>query len=88
MLKVEYRVRPVTRYVVTRWHEGDNCAGCDPKGEFDNADTAYSVAYALCKSEHDASGEPLDSMNFIYPQPPTEATLAPCVSVSEDGLLS
>ena len=67
-------MRPVTRYVVTRYHEdaregGSGACGCDAKGEFDNERSAYDVAYALCKHEHNASGEPPGSMNFIYPRP-------------------
>ena len=74
MMKVEYRVRPITRYIVTRWHEetddqGRHLGGSDTRGEYDNAEVAYEVAYALCKAEHDASGQPLDSMSFIYPEP-------------------
>lgn len=71
-MKVEYRVRPITRYVVTRYHEaheegGNQACGCETRGEYDNADVAFEVAYALCKSEHDASDEDVGSMNFIYP---------------------
>jgi hypothetical protein len=76
-MTVEYRVRPVTRYIVTRFHEEDSpkgkAFGCDQRGEFDNAVMAYSVAYALCKLEHDLSGEPLDSANFVYPVDPMQA---------------
>ena len=70
-MKVEYRVRPVTRYVVTRWHQADNghTGGCESRGEFDNAETAYAVAYALCKHEHDSAGTPLGDENFKYPEP-------------------
>jgi len=66
---VEYRVRPVTRFIVTRWFGDDRSGGCAPRGEFERAEVAYEVAYALCKAEHDASGEPVNSMNFIYPKP-------------------
>jgi hypothetical protein len=73
---IEYRIRPVTRYVVTRFEQSEPnehgvCSGgCDALGEFNNADTAYSVAYALCKLEHDKSGEEPGSMNFVYPDSP------------------
>ena len=72
--KIEYRVRPVTRYIVTRW-EGE----CDPTGDvrgmnsvvqhggFDNHATAYAVAYALCKQEHDALGWPIGDERIKYP---------------------
>lgn len=78
---VEYRVRPVTRYIVTRYENetftteyygqvghGMSAGSLQERGEYANADVAHEVAYALCKAEHDASGEPIDSMNFIYPK--------------------
>jgi hypothetical protein len=65
MLKIEYRVRPVTRYIVTRFHsdyevyaDGDTVcvasrgeAGCETCGEFDNEDMAQRVAEALAGAE-------------------------------------
>lgn len=53
---IEYRVRPVTRYVVTRFHsEGEGpvrgMAGCETCGEFDNMERANTVAHALHASE-------------------------------------
>lgn len=67
-MTVEYSVRKITRYIVTRYHENDCRAGSEGKGEFDNEDAAHEVAYALCRAEHEASGEPTDSPNFIYPK--------------------
>lgn len=83
-MKVEYRVRPVIRYIVTRYHEGvvefegkEPCqtAGLETRGEYDNGEVAYQVAYALCKAEHDKSGEPIGSENFIYPSIPEGVTV-------------
>jgi len=77
IIMIEYKVRPVTRYVVTRFEgqtsnaDGSCKCGSSTHGEFDNSETAYAVAYALCRLEHEKSGEPLDSMNFIYPTDPT-----------------
>lgn len=68
MEKIEYRVRPVTRYIVTRYEEDGRGAGSDPKGEFDNYETAYAVGYALCKEEHDRLGWPLDDERIQYPR--------------------
>jgi hypothetical protein len=75
--KIEYRVRPITRYVVTRYEEGAGdesvavnarFAGSVQKGEYDNPDVAYEVAYALCKDEHQTLGwEPGDN-RISYPQ--------------------
>tara|TARA_R110000751_G_scaffold307812_1_gene431841 strand:- start:27036 stop:27485 length:450 start_codon:yes stop_codon:yes gene_type:complete len=70
-MKVEYRVRPVTRYVVTRFEESDDgrTGGCDTRGEFDNERVAHEVAYSLCKVEHELSGLPVGGDQFVYPEP-------------------
>ena len=52
---VEVRVRPVTRYVVTRYESAhpDGCSysGSEPLGEFDNERAAERVAAALRDAE-------------------------------------
>lgn len=68
MKTIQYRVRPITRFVVTRYEEDGNTGGSSTRGTYDNAQVAFEVAYALCKAEHDASGQPIDSMGFIYPR--------------------
>lgn len=70
--KIEYRVRPVTRYVVTRFHEdaAGKTGGSSVKGEYDNADMAYEVGYALCKEEHERLGLPPSDERIQYPQHP------------------
>jgi hypothetical protein len=84
--KVQYRIVPTTRYIVTRYYEGvdsrgdgDSChaSGCETRGEYDNASVAYHVAYALCKADHDKSDEPEGSMNFIYPDIPDGVSIEP-----------
>lgn len=65
--KIEYRVRPVSRYVVTRYHEIGHGAGVDGKGEFDNEETAFAVAYALCKEEQERLGLPPGDERIKYP---------------------
>lgn len=72
--KIEYRVRPVTRYVVTRYEEhshpnGNPGGGCCTKGEFDNEETAYAVAYALARHEHEQKGWPVGDERIQYPAP-------------------
>jgi hypothetical protein len=69
-MKVEYRVRPVTRYFVTRWYDSGNTGGTECKGEFDNWQNAYAVAYALCKDEHERLGYPIGDMRIKYPELP------------------
>lgn len=69
--KIEYRVRSVTRYIVTRYHENDDGgAGVDTRGEYANEQSAYDVGYALCRAEHDWLGWPLGDMRILYPAPP------------------
>ena len=63
-MPVEYRVRPVTRYIVTRYEDG---AGSTQIGEYPSAETAQSVGHAMCDAERVKAGEPLDSMAFVYP---------------------
>ena len=75
-MKIEYRVRPVGRYIVTRYerevHEDGTCSGgCSSLGEFDNAETAYQVGYALAKAEHERLGWPIADERIIYPQHPS-----------------
>lgn len=53
---IEYRVRPVVRYIVTRFsstsHDnGKSQAGSQVCGEFDNADMANTVANAMSATE-------------------------------------
>lgn len=71
---IEYRVRPVTRYIVTRfWREeeddGRSEGGSSQHGEFDNYTTGYAVAYALCKQEHERLGWALGDERIKYPEP-------------------
>jgi len=74
MKTIEYRVRPVTRYVVTRYesevHENgaESCGSCQTKGEFDNHEIAYQVGYALAKDEADRIGLPPGDMCMIFPE--------------------
>lgn len=72
-MRVEYKIRPVVRYVVTRWHEAEpgtiaeSMGGVETKGEFDNHGTAYAVAYALAKEEHSRLGYPVGDERIKYP---------------------
>lgn len=69
-MKVEYRIRPVTRFVVTRCHISERASGVETRGEFDNANVAYDVGYALARAEHERLGYPLGDMRIIYPEMP------------------
>ncbi|MGB1390300.1 MAG: hypothetical protein ACPG61_15590 [Paracoccaceae bacterium] len=78
--QVEYRVRPVTKYIVTRFEQGDDTGAVETRGQYENGEVAYQVAYALCKAEHDKSGEPIESMNFIYPKIPDGVSIPPATA--------
>lgn len=80
---IEYRIRTVSRYVVTRFQRNVNgdgtlaqtgIHGSSQCGEYDNADTAYAVGYALAKAEHDRLGYPLDDPRIRYPEHPNHAS--------------
>ena len=81
-MTIEYRVKPVTRYIVTRH---DSSAQTDEEfqrnqrpsgsvrqigGEHDNADTAYQVGYALAFQERENLCLPPGDMGVIFPEHP------------------
>lgn len=66
--RIEYRVRPITRYVVTRSYAGEHYAGDGDMGEYANKDVAFEVATALCKAEHQRLGWPIDDLRIVYPE--------------------
>lgn len=75
----EFKVRPVTRYIVTRYdgvkRANGTESGSSPRqlgNEFANADTAYEVAYALARQEAEHRHLPIDSMGVIYPRHPLQ----------------
>ena len=68
-MKVEYRVRPVTRYIVTRYYADDSASGSEYKGEYDSPHIAYEVGYALAKEEHQRLGYPIGDERIQYPRP-------------------
>ena len=68
-LLIEYRVKPVTRYIVTRFESRENdSGGVRSLGEFPTYQQAYEVGYALAKSEHDQHGWALDDPRMRYPE--------------------
>lgn len=77
-MKVEYKVREVKRYVVTRYEEAQSglTGGSSVHGNFDNYETAYHVAYALADSEQRRLGLPLDSLGVIFPAGNPEASIS------------
>lgn len=82
---IEYQVRVIKRYTVTRFYAGENTGGVEQKGEYDNPTIAYEVGYALCKAEHERLGWPLADDRIRYPSMP-EAQLAPDGSKDSEGV--
>lgn len=68
--RVEYRVRPVTRYIVTRFEtKVGGASHVEERGEYGNEYVAYEVGTALCKAEHDRLGWPVGDERICYPAP-------------------
>lgn len=69
MKDIEYRLRPVTRYVITRYeNQGENgTAAIRTIGEFDNQRDAFDVGTALCRNEF-LGADLMPGDKFIYPQ--------------------
>ena len=68
-LLIEYRVKAVTRYIVTRFESRENdSGGVRSLGEFPTYQQAYEVGYALAKSEHEQHGWPVGDMRMRYPE--------------------
>lgn len=66
--KVEYRVREVKRYVVTRYVESGKMSVCHTHGEFASPRTAQLSARALGRLEElDCQGDP--AVEVLYPEP-------------------
>ncbi len=74
-MKVEYQVKELTRYTVTRWYSeagptGDG-GGCIGYGEFDNANQAYEVATSMASNECLVNGWAIDDERMKFPLLPT-----------------
>ena len=74
-MKVEYRIKPVTRYVVTRYEHLDGVPDEPGKssvtqigGEYASSDVAYDIGYAVCKQEHEKLGWPVGDERIQYPR--------------------
>lgn len=65
---IEYRVKDVSRYIVTRYHGGPDGASIEERGEYGNKNVAHEVAYALCKAEHERLGWDVGDPRIQYPK--------------------
>lgn len=69
-MAIEYTVRPVVRYFVTRWEDGAASGsawntGSSYLGTFDNVEQANRVAGALASEEPGASANILDGGSLV-----------------------
>lgn len=65
-IKVEYRVKPVTRYLVTRYSETSLSGSSEERGEFSNKNLANHVASSLAAFEpQEHLGTPVKSSVHI-----------------------
>jgi hypothetical protein len=87
-MKVEYRVKTVERYIVTRYEEDANGAAVAERGHYTSPHIAYEVAYALAKAEHERLGYPLGDMRIIYPDVPMHLSGEPAhfVTAAEERI--
>lgn len=65
---IEYRIRPVVRYIVTRYCRVGDGSHLSTEGEYEDGHCANRVAYALCKTEHDKLGYPPGDERIVYPK--------------------
>lgn len=72
---LEYRVIPVTRYIVTKYESGmsENSDGTTGRsvetiGEFQSEKLAYEVATKCCRDDHQNLGFPVGDERVKYPK--------------------
>lgn len=81
-MNIEYRVRPVTRYQVTRYYADGTSGCCESKGMFDNGEVAYQVAYALAKDEAERLKLLPGDERIVFPNIPADVSVPPCELVT------
>lgn len=67
-MNIEYKVREVKRYIVTRFENDGQQGSSSVRGEYDNYDMAYEVAYALANADRDRLAYPPGDDRIIYPE--------------------
>jgi hypothetical protein len=68
---IEYRVKRVERYIVTRYEEGmASTTGSIRQigNEYDSFDVAYEVGYALARADQERLGPNSGDMGVIFPR--------------------
>lgn len=66
-MKIEYRVKAVERYIITRYEEDETGSSVVERGMHSSPHIAYEVAYALASAEHQRLGWAFDDPRIKYP---------------------
>lgn len=66
-MKVEYKVREIKRYVVTRYAESGKLSSSEMRGEFTHPHSAQLAARAFGRME---ALDRKDTAEVLYPDPP------------------
>jgi len=84
----EYRVRRVERWIVTRFDGGDGTPGISRQigNEYVSAETAYEVAYALARADHERHGWLPGDDRIRYPEHPQWGVSAESPAVEPDAV--
>ena len=81
MPEVELRVRPVTRFNLTRWHTSEQGSGIETLGEFDSERDAMRALNAFALAEQPHPSVPLmpdgASIRWSEDDPPSSEYPAP-----------
>jgi len=77
MKTIEYRVRPVTRYIVTRFESEDRMGASSSCGEFDREDEALRVGFAAAKMDQEHYRFDHNQAEVIFPDLPEGWTYFP-----------
>lgn len=70
MKTIEYRVRPVTRFVVTRFESDGGMASSTSCGEFDREEAALRVGFAAAKMDQEEFRFDHNRAKVIFPDMP------------------
>lgn len=86
-MKIEYRVKAIERYIVTRYEE-DNAGNSSvvERGTYTSPHIAHEVAYALCAQDHEQLGFGPGDERVKYPVHPLPAHRASIKDICDDTL--
>lgn len=89
-MTIEYRVRPVTRYIITRYESTENVGSVGTVGEFTNVRSANRICEALAATEGGATAFPAplhDSSCAVHNAPAYPEGQCDCSARGENELV-